>query len=85
MTAAVASKLMADPEKKRPAASPARRRMLKTREAAEYLGISVWTLRKLAHGGKLPFLQNGDGWATFDLRDLDAYVDRNKRFGAVGT
>jgi excisionase family DNA binding protein len=75
---------VADPEKKRPSA-PARRRMLKTREAAEYLGISVWTLRKLAHAGKLPYLQNGDGWATFDLRDLDAYVDRNKRFGAVGT
>lgn len=83
MTAAVASKLMAEPKKKRPApAARLARRMLKTREAAEYLGISSWTLRKLAHAGKLPYLQNGDGWATFDLRDLDAYVDRNKRFGA---
>jgi excisionase family DNA binding protein len=81
---AVAKKLEDDPGKKRSASSP-RRRMLKTREAAEYLGISVWTLRKLAHTGKMPYLQHGDGWATFDLRDLDAYVDRNKRFGAVGT
>jgi excisionase family DNA binding protein len=75
-----ASKLIAVPDPGKRPATAARRRMLRTRDAAEYLGISVWTLRKLAHGGKLPYLQNGDGWATFDLRDLDAYVDRNKRF-----
>jgi len=80
VSSAVANKLMADPARKRPAA-PTRRRMLKTREAAEYLGISAWTIRDLAKTGKLPYLQNGDGWLTFDLRDLDAYVDRNKRVG----
>lgn len=80
MSAALASKLMDPAERKRPSA-PVRRRMLKTREAAEYLGISAWTIRDLAKTGKLPYLQNGDGWLTFDLRDLDAYVDRNKRVG----
>jgi hypothetical protein len=33
------------------------------------------------HGGQIPFIQNGQGWATFDIRDLDAHIDRNKRIG----
>lgn len=57
------------------------RRMLRTRDASEYLGISAWTLRRLMHRGEIPFIQNGQGSATLDIRDLDAYIDGNKRVG----
>jgi excisionase family DNA binding protein len=59
---------------------PARRRLLRTKEAAEYLSISPWKLRRLIQDGRLPVVQDGDG-APFllDVRDLDSYIDRNKR------
>jgi hypothetical protein len=37
-------------------------------------------LRKLIQDGRLPVVQNGEGVPfLLDLRDLDAYVERNKR------
>jgi len=57
-----------------------RRRLLRTREAAEYLGLSPWKLRKLIQDGQLPVVQDTDGSPfLLDLRDLDGYIDRNKR------
>jgi excisionase family DNA binding protein len=63
----------------KPPATPPRR-LLRTREAAEYLSCSPWKLRKLIQDGRLPVVQNGEGVPfLLDLRDLDAYVERNKR------
>ena len=58
----------------------ARRRLLRTKEAAAYLSVSPWKLRRLIQDGKLPVVQDGDA-APFllDVRDLDSYIDRNKR------
>jgi excisionase family DNA binding protein len=58
----------------------ARRRLLRTKEAAAYLSVSPWKLRRLIQNGKLPVVQDGDA-APFllDVRDLDSYIDRNKR------
>ena len=57
-----------------------RRRLLRTKEAAEYLGLSPWKLRKLIQDGQLPVVQDTDGSPfLLDLRDLDGYIDRNKR------
>jgi len=57
-----------------------RRRLVRTKEAAEYLSMSPWKLRRLIQDGRLPVVQDGEG-APFllDLRDLDSYIDRNKR------
>lgn len=68
----------------RPAALPFRRRLLRTKEAAEYLSISTWKLRRLIQDGRLPVVQDGEG-APFllDLRDLDSYIDRNKRIATL--
>jgi len=62
---------------------PFRRRLLRTKEAAEYLAISAWKLRRLIQDGRLPVVQDGEG-APFllDLRDLDSYIDRNKRIAS---
>ncbi|QMV19988.1 excisionase family DNA-binding protein [Granulicella sp. 5B5] len=58
------------------------RRLVRTRQAADYLCISEWKLRRLVQDGGLPFVQDGEGTPfLFDLRDLDAYIDRHKHTG----
>jgi len=60
------------------------KRLLRTREAAQYLSISPWKLRKLIQDGRLPVVQDGEGTPfLLDLRDLDSYVERNKRIGSL--
>ena len=55
------------------------RRLLKTKEAAYYLGISTWKIRKLVLDGKLPCVTDAaSGPWLFDIHDLDAYIDVNK-------
>jgi excisionase family DNA binding protein len=61
-------------------ASGKTKRLLRTREAAQYLSLSPWKLRKLIQDGKLPVVQDGAGVPfLLDIRDLDGYVERNKR------
>ena len=56
------------------------RRLLRTAEAAECLSCSPWKLRRLIQDGKLPVVADGEGVPfLLDLRDLDAYIERNKR------
>lgn len=58
------------------------RRMLRVREAAEYLGVSPWKIRELINSGQLPYVQNGlKGHFSLDIRDLDAYIEFRKRLG----
>jgi excisionase family DNA binding protein len=54
------------------------RRLLALDKAAEYLGIRPRTLEKLAHGGHMPYVKLGRA-TRYDIADLDAYVDRNRR------
>jgi excisionase family DNA binding protein len=56
------------------------RRLLRLKAAAEYLSLSPWKLRALIQAGRLPVVQDGEGSPfLLDLRDLDGYVERNKR------
>ena len=56
------------------------RRLLRTREAAEYLSVSPWKLRRLVQDGLLPIVQDSEGAAwRVDLHDLDTFTERNKR------
>jgi len=56
------------------------RRLLKTKEAAHYLGVSTWKVRKLVLDGKLPCVADSDsGPWLLDIHDLDTYIDTNKR------
>ena len=58
----------------------AKRRLLRTKEAAAYLGLSSWKLRQLVLDGALPYINAGDRapW-RFDLCDLEAYIERSKQ------
>jgi excisionase family DNA binding protein len=53
-------------------ASRVRTRFLATRDAAEYLGVSVWTLRNHVHEGRLSYIPGGK-W-RFDREDLDRFA-----------
>jgi excisionase family DNA binding protein len=55
-------------------------RLLRTRAAAAYLGVSPWKIRRLVQDGHLPYVSDSDrsGW-RFDVHDLDRYVEANKR------
>jgi excisionase family DNA binding protein len=39
-----------------------RKEVLTTSEAAEYLGVSVWTVRQMAHDNQLPGKKIGRAW-----------------------
>ena len=56
-------------------------RLVKTKQAAEYLAVSQWKLRNLVQQGLIPFIEDGGGMSPwrFDIRDLDAYIERSRR------
>jgi excisionase family DNA binding protein len=59
-------------------------RLIRTKDAARYLGVSPWKIRQLVLAGQLSFVDDGDGspW-RFDVQDLDAYIARQKQSFAV--
>ena len=59
--------------------SPPKRRMMRVREAAAYLGSSPWKIRQLIADRRIPFMQDGDGPFLLDVRDLDGFIERSKR------
>jgi len=58
-----------------------RPRLVKTKEAAAYIAVSPWKLRRLAQDGIIPFVVDDGGTSPWrwDVRDLDAYIDRSKQ------
>jgi excisionase family DNA binding protein len=57
--------------------TPATSRLIRTREAALYLGISEKQLRRLVRLGEITVIQRGNVW-LFDVKALDAHVDRQQ-------
>lgn len=53
------------------------KRLYRIDEAAEYLGRSSWSVRRLIWGGELPSVRHGRR-VHVDVRDMDAFIDRNK-------
>ncbi len=55
------------------------RRLFRTKQAADYLSMSEWKLRRLIQDEIIPILQDQEGGPfLLDVRDLDAYIDGNK-------
>jgi excisionase family DNA binding protein len=55
------------------------RRLIRTKEAAAYLSMSDWKLRRLIQEGTFPVIQDHEGGPfLLDIRDLDGYVENNK-------
>ncbi len=55
-------------------------RVLKTNDAAAYLGISAWKLRNLVQSGEISYVA-GDGTSPwlFDKPDLDHWIETRKQ------
>jgi excisionase family DNA binding protein len=55
------------------------RRLIRTKEAATYLSMSDWKLRRLIQEGTFPVVQDHEGGPfLLDLRDLDGYIESHK-------
>jgi excisionase family DNA binding protein len=55
------------------------RRLIRTKEAATYLSMSDWKLRRLIQEGIFPVVQDHEGGPfLLDLRDLDGYIESHK-------
>jgi excisionase family DNA binding protein len=59
-------------------------RLLRVKDAAEYLSLGVKQLRGLINSGRLPYVQLGvNSPFLVDRRDLDKFIERHK-VGASG-
>jgi excisionase family DNA binding protein len=56
-----------------------RQGLVDERAAAKYLGISPRVLWGLADSGSIPFIRIGPRLKRYDPRDLQAFVERNRR------
>jgi excisionase family DNA binding protein len=55
-------------------------RALKTNDAAAYLGISPWKLRRLVQSGEISYI-SGEGTSPwlFDKQELDRWIESRKQ------
>jgi len=59
--------------------NPLCKRLFTLKEAAEYLGRSVWGVRELIWSGQLPVVkQTGCRKMYLDRNDLDLFIEKNK-------
>jgi excisionase family DNA binding protein len=55
------------------------KRLYTLKEAGEYLGRSLWSMRELIWAGHLPVVRvEGSRKIYLDIVDLDAFIERNK-------
>lgn len=55
------------------------KRLLNLKEAAEYLGISVWTVRERIWAGDIPFVRFPKGRKMYiDIVDIENFIQKNK-------
>ena len=67
------------PSSSRPTLTKPSKRLLRVRDAADYLSVSPWKLRRLIQEGLLPIVQASEGGAwRVDVRDLDSFIERHK-------
>jgi excisionase family DNA binding protein len=55
-------------------------RLLTLRDAATYLAMGTWALRRLVWANELSVVQNGKGARLlFDRKDLDKWIEKTKK------
>jgi hypothetical protein len=54
-------------------------RLYDLKDAAQYLGRTVWGMRELVWAGELPVIKSGRGGKQYvDVNDMDVWIERNK-------
>jgi len=60
--------------------NPMTPRLLSLKQAAEYMGLTVWAMRERIWAGQIPVVQFPGGRKQFiDTKDIEAFIERNKR------
>jgi hypothetical protein len=55
-------------------------RLLPLKDAAQWLGLTVWAMRERIWAGQIPVVQFPGGRKQYiDIQDLEAFIQRNKR------
>ena len=55
-------------------------RLLPLKQAAEYLGLTVWALRERIWAGQIPVVQFPGGRKQYiDIKDIETFIEQNKR------
>jgi hypothetical protein len=55
-------------------------RLLPLKDAAEWLGLTVWAMRERIWAGDIPVVQFPGGRKMFiDTKDLETFISNNKR------
>jgi len=55
-------------------------RLLPLKEAAQWLGLTVWAMRERIWAGQIPVVQFPGGRKQYvDIKDLETFIERNKR------
>ena len=53
------------------------KRLYSIKEAAIYLGRSVWAVREMLWAGKIPFVKDGKR-ILIDISDMEKWIEKNK-------
>ncbi|WP_420265379.1 helix-turn-helix domain-containing protein [Candidatus Magnetominusculus dajiuhuensis] len=54
-----------------------KKRLYSIREASEYLGRTVWSIREMIWAGKIACIRDGRR-ILLDVNDMDLWIERNK-------
>ena len=54
------------------------KRLYNVKEAAKYLGRSVWAIREMYYAGKISCVRDGRR-ILFDIVDLDTWIEKTKQ------
>jgi excisionase family DNA binding protein len=60
----------------------AQHRLIRTRQAVAYLGLSARTVWRLTNSGQVPHVRIGRS-VRYDLRDLDLWIAKHRRGGGA--
>ncbi len=53
------------------------KRLYSLKEAALYLGRTVWAVREMLWAGKIPFVRDGRR-ILLDINDMDSWIEKSK-------
>ena len=55
-------------------------RLLPLKDAAQWLGVTVWAMRERIWAGQIPVVQFPGGRKQYiDIQDLEAFIQNNKK------
>ncbi|MEW6163089.1 MAG: helix-turn-helix domain-containing protein [Nitrospirota bacterium] len=54
------------------------KRLYSLKEASQYLGLGIWSIRKKVWNGEIPYVKAGQRRILLDIKDMDSWIEKNK-------